>query len=634
MTVEILRLTGLPVGEAGQAANTLLDLRTGPADLRKLLVIDDTGLLLEHSAVFERLAPAKRIESLLCVAVGPRPGNSRTLRLPGNLGGTQGFGVLWVGDPDGIDWRVAASAPAIGHLDGSFSGLDRLVELLEVDELFDRVHEVFMTKVPGRIASPGLRLAGADDESAAFAAALALAIRRLTEPGDATDGPFAALLATQGDQATLTASGTLARYRDEVAECVDGASAALAKLTGLGAMFRRGDGGVYEHIREAGLALADLRDLVAQLLKDANSTGELSQKQRQQVEAVGIRLRAAPVPPAPSADASSEGADAESQVSRTVAEAIRRGDALPLVTRRLAATERALKRRGSASYLPEVEQQCPSSLLGLLANPDTRRGLSGRSAADTRREVGLDDAARAAAALVSLILTVANREWSPGTNAPDELARARIAIEGTRKALTDYARARNSAGSGMRGSRLARIGETLTPVLCDLVLRVLAAESATQSTSGQEAFENARKKTTDLLGDWVRHVQEDGISAQPTFAASSVRDVHFYAGEDDVAEIRDALLRGVGQQMWQLCTPDDLSALDVSTPPQAVWFAPRLNRGVLIGTVPTQQMVWTSSGSYAGLLRLVPLRPGLVSSEWTTPAPSDIPASFPLTEPS
>ena len=622
MTVETLWLSGLPVGEAEQAAKSALDIRTGPADLRRLLVVDNTDLLLEHAPVFERLVRARRVENLLCVAVGPRPGPDRTLRVPGNLGGTQGYGVLWVSDPDGIDWRVAASATAVGH-GGSASGLDRLVELLQVEEVFDRVHELYMTQVPGRIASPGLRLAGADDESAAFAAALAVAIRRLTEPGDGTDGPFTALLAPQAEQATLDEHGRLARFREEVEEAVGAASAALGRLTGLSGRFRRGDGGVHEHLREAGQALADLRNLVAQLLQDANSAGEPSENQRRLLTASGIRLPAVPAAPA---DGANETAAAETPVSRAIAEAIRGGDPLPLVTRRITATEREVKRRGSASYLPEVEQRCPSPLLGLLADPGPGRPLSWRSTADARRELGLDDADRAANALVVLVLTVANREWSPATTASDELARVRIALEGARKTLTEYASAANTAGSGMRGARLNRIGEMLRPVLCDLVVRALAGESATPSVSGQEAFEKARKRTADLLAEWGRQVQADGISAQPSFATFSVRDVQIYSGEDDVAEVREALLQQPDQQMWQLCAPDDLGALDVSTPPPAVWFAPRLNKGVLAGAVPADQMVWTSSGSYAGLLRLVSLRPGLASSEWGTSPASASPA--------
>jgi len=53
-------------------------------------------------------------------------------------------------------------------------------------------------------------------------------------------------------------------------------------------------------------------------------------------------------------------------------------------------------------------------------------------------------------------------------------------------------------------------------------------------------------------------------------------------------------------------------------------FASRLNRGALIGTVPGDEPVWTSSGSFAGLLRLVPLLAGVASSNWGKADPAGL----------
>jgi hypothetical protein len=86
-----------------------------------------------------------------------------------------------------------------------------------------------------------------------------------------------------------------------------------------------------------------------------------------------------------------------------------------------------------------------------------------------------------------------------------------------------------------------------------------------------------------------------------------------------VATARDALLYPVRNEMWQLCEPDDLGALNVDAPPVTIRFASRLTRGALLGTVPGDEPVWTSSGSFAGLLRLVSLRPGVASSDWSRP---------------
>jgi hypothetical protein len=222
---------------------------------------------------------------------------------------------------------------------------------------------------------------------------------------------------------------------------------------------------------------------------------------------------------------------------------------------------------------------------------------------------------RAAKALEDLVVAVANREWSPAVSS-GEVARIRVALDGVCKALTEHADAVGSAGSGARGARLARLGESLTPVLRDLVLQVLADESAQPSTGGQEAFEAARERAAGLLAAWVLHVQANGVSSRLPFASSSMHAAVPFADQGDVAEIREALLYRPAQEMWQLCAPGDLSALNVAPVPEVVRFASRLNKSALAGTLPGDQPVWTSSGSYAGLLRLVPLRSGFVSSSW------------------
>ena len=177
------------------------------------------------------------------------------------------------------------------------------------------------------------------------------------------------------------------------------------------------------------------------------------------------------------------------------------------------------------------------------------------------------------------------------------------------------------AGNEARGARLTRLGESLTPVLRDLVLHPLAAESARPSTGGQEAFEAARERAATRLKEWILHVQANGVSSPPPFATSSMPDTVPYADDDDVAEIRETLLYQPVQEMWQLCAPEDLSALSVDVVPKVVRFAPRLNKNALAGTLSGDEPVWTSSGSYAGLLRLVPLRSRYVSWSWSD-APS------------
>ena len=115
------------------------------------------------------------------------------------------------------------------------------------------------------------------------------------------------------------------------------------------------------------------------------------------------------------------------------------------------------------------------------------------------------------------------------------------------------------------------------------------------------------------------------MTAQPSFASGSARDAA-YATENDVATVRDALLHPARDEMWQLCTPADLRALDVDAPTLSVRFASRLTKEAL-RSLPGDEPVWTSSGSFAGVLRLVPLRAGIAVSTWSE-AESESPSTM------
>jgi hypothetical protein len=620
MTVQILSMLGLSAAEATQAADEILDINidTAPERLERLLVLEGTETLHEHAPVYQHLDAAHRVGKFLCVTVGPRAGDGSKLELPGNLGG-QGWPVLWVSRPGGINWRMAKAAVANRHPGNAPAALDQhpLVSLLSIDEIFDRVHERFLAEVPVRVASPGLWLAGADDEAATFAGALAMAIRRVCEPGPGTDTAFGELLPARAGGARLSESGPLARYLGRVAEMDREASHALAKQAGLGGMLKRGDGGVPRYLTKVGEALTDLRDLVFQVLRDASvagTVGTMTASQRELVRNAGLEFEAE----ASSQPSAMAGFVAEqSLIYRALARAIAGGDTIPLAAKRLTATERQITRHGSASYLPEVENRCPSSLLARLADP-TQRVPRHAAVAEARRELGLDTATRAAQALKDLIIAVANQEWSPTSVTSRELAGARAALDGTRKALTEYASTADGVRSGTRGARLTRLSESRFPLLCDLVLHAVAVELASPSASGQEALRSGHDGAVGMLEEWTRHVQAHGVAAQPPFASSSTQDA-VYVLEDDVAAARDALLYPARDEMWQLCAPADLGALNVDAPPVTIRFASRLTRAALLGTVPGDEPVWTSSGAFAGVLRLVLLRPGVASSDWSRP---------------
>jgi hypothetical protein len=331
----------------------------------------------------------------------------------------------------------------------------------------------------------------------------------------------------------------------------------------------------------------------------------LTANQRKLVHDAGVRFPAVPQDPPGTQRAAVE----HSTAYRAVADAIHGGDTLALVSKRVTKTGNELKRHGSAAYYPEVERRCPAELLARLSNPPQRPHR--RTVVQARQDTGLDEAEAAAKALTDLALMVANREWSPATASPVELSRVRIAVDGVRKELTDHANMAGDASARARGARLRRLSDGLAPVLRDLVLDVVAAEVAAPSASGRDALETARKRTARRLEEWSAHVQAHGVSATPPFASQSVQDVKNVV-DQDMAEIREALSVPVDDEMWQLCEPRDLGALDMAERPVAIRFASRLAKDALVGKVAVDDVVWTSSGRFAGLLRLVALRADIV----------------------
>jgi hypothetical protein len=622
VSVVIMSLCGLSAVKAVEDAATLLDIDSGGPDrLDRLLVLDDTALLVDHLDAYQRIDTMNRVEKMVCVAVGPRPGDGRKLELPGSsLGGVQGAPVLWLSRPAGVNWKATKSLVANRHPGFTPTTVDRhpLVELLSVEEMFDRVYQTFLNSVPGRVASPGLWLAGGDDEAATFAGAAAAAIRRICDPGPGLSGPYAELMPGRTGGARLAEAGPLDRYRGRVAELDRAVMHAMERRGGL---LRRGDGDLQGHVAKVGEALADLRDLVDQVLRDANvdgGTGNPTPNQLSLVRNAGLEFGGEMTPRTATGTATS--AADQSPIYRVVAGAIRGGDPIPSVGERLIATEREVERRGSAEYRQEVEARCPSAYIESLtvgSRKPPRRG----GTAEARRELRLDEAVKSAGDLTELIVSVANREWSPGAVTTGDLVRAKAALDGTSNGLTRFASETHGGRDGTRAARLARLGESLAPVLHDLILCVVAAELASPSASGPEARRVAKDKACALLEEWAALVQAQGVTAQPSFASEATREGS-YSIEDDADTVREALLYPPRDEMWQLCAPADLSTLDVDAPTLSVRFASRLTRSAL-RSLPGDEPVWMSSGSFAGLLRLVPLRAGITVQRWGEEDPGD-----------
>jgi uncharacterized membrane protein HdeD (DUF308 family) len=370
VTVQRLTLSGLDAPDALAAAAALLADRS-VRDLTQLLVIDDTGMLTEHQAAYEALLTSGQLTRLLCVAIGGGGGGRpRTeIDLPGNISSRMGSGVLWVGDPLGIDLELTADAVAMKRPVGVRTGLLDLLEILDSDDVYLQVRELVSNMRDG-VVNPGLRLADAGDRDIAFPAALARAIRQLTKDDQSAEAePIVGLRDIFASPPRLVDDSELARSAAACAAHARQAAGEMAsqgffsRLFGIGQPARD----VLAQVTDAGQELAQLRGQVAGLLKDANATGGLTEKQEELLADNGVVLSR--VGAWDDRSPGSRPGTPAGVVRKAVADRIRAGDPLPLVIRRLAAAETALTSRGSLAYLPEIDRRCPPELVSTLQNP-------------------------------------------------------------------------------------------------------------------------------------------------------------------------------------------------------------------------------------------------------------------------
>lgn len=141
--------------------------------------------------------------------------------------------------------------------------------------------------------------------------------------------------------------------------------------------------------------------------------------------------------------------------------------------------------------------------------------------------------------------------------------------------------------------------------------------------AGTRAVRNTEERVRELLSSARHHLQRNGVLAPPPFApghrtrTSSANllgtDPHGLAELVGAETDRRAVV--------QLSSPEQGTLLS-RDPDAAVWirFAPQAVRGEVetawraIGSPHPQDVLWTSSGRYAGLVRLTPLRMGVVEN--------------------
>uniref|UniRef100_A0AAU2A0G2 Uncharacterized protein n=1 Tax=Streptomyces sp. NBC_00093 TaxID=2975649 RepID=A0AAU2A0G2_9ACTN len=166
---------------------------------------------------------------------------------------------------------------------------------------------------------------------------------------------------------------------------------------------------------------------------------------------------------------------------------------------------------------------------------------------------------------------------------------------------------------------------TLARDLTDAALKAMATYwgAVERGQAGTLAATRIEGRVAELLSTARRHLRHNGVLAAPPFAATRRTransagllgtDPHALAGLVGAETDR--------QSVVQLSSPDQ-GALLSRDPAAAVWirFAPLAVRDEVEkvwrtnGTDRPEEVEWTSSGRYAGLLRLTPLRPGVVDT--------------------
>lgn len=730
--VVALDLRGKERSGARDAARALMSNQAEP-DLRRLLVVDDASALVDHETAFEALLTSNRVEELLCLAVGRPRDDGQLLSVPGVI--SQGIGVLWVSDPNGVDWRLSSSAAALGHGEAGESegaGLRRLVGVLSAPEVFQRVCEL-SGSVPGGVVSPGLRLSHTTTGQLAFLTSLASATDELlgrataafTSSAEPSTRIAEEIRGLPASRVAVRQGGRVAEAQRRCAGAVENASDALHRLGRLISLFGRRDPGAeaLESVGYVETELADYRRLLEMLVTDTHGGEDVRAGAEDRLrDLYGLSLVAG-------SDASPK--DSGRALGDRVNRSLRGGTTLPSLALLLRDAERELRPSGSQVYAERIARSCETDLLDRLRAPAAfpapqrwlpvagvvagalasvsgsgggyagialgtavsllwavlltltvartpgRRGTdhvgalvvnvvaallgvavgvgagvvlappplvaavafaagigvaigaAGLSWASRSRRwqeaLPLDEARPAVSRLTSLVDTVTAEAWSLDSarrGTVDALIRARAAVDGVTRELGDYAKKLQEDLESVPRTAMTteHLGHPVKAWLTELACAALEPRWAELSTDRPLVHEQlAAAQTKDLLSTWERHVERHGPLDPPPFAADRHHDATGLT-EDELSDISEATASDPCDVMWQLCSADQLPLLDTDrTRARAVRFAPRATRHAIAAALPPDT-TWTAFGGNAGVLRLVPVRPGVVRRMWSATA--------------
>ncbi|MEU5261137.1 hypothetical protein [Amycolatopsis sp. NPDC021455] len=343
----------------GTANVTVVDLRDNPAvrpdELAGgVVVLDAAASLVDHADRYLELVGDDMVTAVVCIAVGEagtdRDPDGVVLTLPPAM---RYATVLWVGDPRGVEW-----GPGSAHLrpvEEPGTALDRLVAVLRVPQLFDRVVAA-VAELGAGVVNPGIRLVSGAAAQAELAATAAAAIRSLCEPDhppsldlgllvrqlDGTQDPDGALL-----HGPVSAAGTAAsRSLDEVDRRARALGDPLAVLWSGGPDVPFGD-----LAARAGESAERYRRFLVELLNRMDGQLQVGRPPIEKVVELGVR--------AP--DAARNG-DVAENLRKVVDARLEEGVPLPALAHEVSFAAASSGPQGCAKELDEVRRRGPATL--------------------------------------------------------------------------------------------------------------------------------------------------------------------------------------------------------------------------------------------------------------------------------
>lgn len=215
--------------------------------------------------------------------------------------------------------------------------------------------------------------------------------------------------------------------------------------------------------------------------------------------------------------------------------------------------------------------------------------------------------------------------WDEPTEAADPAEPARSAVPEQHSPAPDRPAATPRWLDRETGEGGPELVTTLAADLADAAMDSMSTYwgAVDRGQAGARAAQRIEERVAELLSTARRHLRHNGVLAAPPFAsprrarATSANllgtDPHGLAALVGAETDRQAVV--------QLSSPEQ-GALLSRDPAAAVWirFAPGAVRDEVekawrtSGSGRPEDVEWTSSGRYAGLLRLTPLRPGVVDT--------------------